>query len=62
MLRPGGVLPDDSYVGHALASVARVPVVCVSTLAKALVATCLTQPPSRIIENNEIARTSQNMS
>lgn len=55
VLRPGAVLPANSGVKYALAAPV-IPVVYVSDLAKALVATCLTQPVSKVIENKEIMR------
>jgi hypothetical protein len=55
ILRPGGVLPDDSRMTYAIAGPI-IPVVHASVLAKALVSTCLTQPPSKVIENKEIIK------
>ena len=53
VLRPGSVLPAKSGVKYAIAAL-MIPVVYVNDLAKALVATCLTQPTSKVIENKEI--------
>ena len=46
---------------YAVAS-ALTPVVFVSALVRALVATCLTQPASSIIENDKIARIGKDVS
>ena len=59
ILRPGAVLPNGNRITHAVAG-SVVPVVYVSDLAKALVITCLTQPTSRVIENNKIKKVGRN--
>lgn len=53
VLRPGGVLPDDSVVLKTIASV-MTPVVAVSVLARALVRAFVEPPANTIIENDEI--------
>lgn len=55
VLRPGGVLPDDSSLAYTVASVV-IPTVLVSGLAKALVQACVAQPEDKIIENRDIVR------
>jgi hypothetical protein len=61
ILRPGGVLPDNSRMTYAIASPI-IPVIHVSDVAKGLLATCLTQPASKVIENKEIIGMAKNVS
>lgn len=61
ILRPGGVLPDNSRMAYVIGG-AFVPVVYVSELARGLITACLTQPDKNTIENNEIVELGKRLS
>jgi hypothetical protein len=55
VLRPGGIVPDDSVMLKTVVGMF-IPVVTVSTIARALVKVCLDSPGGGTFENKSIVR------
>ncbi|OAP65343.1 hypothetical protein AYL99_01315 [Fonsecaea erecta] len=53
VLRPGGIVPDDSVLFRKFVSF-MTPVVPVTQLAKALVRCCISPPPEQVVEHGDI--------